>query len=155
MKDFLEVPVAHKNLINSKILEASISIVGAGHLGSWVAHGLSFIGSTVKDAYLVLLDTTLLVYFVPYLYMFSAYIVIRKKNIKESDNNISIPKNRMIAKVVGLIGFFTTLFAMIIALVPSHDTSNIIIHEIKTIGGFSLFIFVGAWIFWWGKKKNQ
>ncbi|MHA2171707.1 MAG: ThiF family adenylyltransferase [Candidatus Kariarchaeaceae archaeon] len=46
MKVFLEVPVAHKNLINSKILEASISIVGAGHLGSWVAHGLSLIGAT-------------------------------------------------------------------------------------------------------------
>ncbi len=46
MKNFLEIPVAHRNLINSKILETSVSIIGTGHLGSWVANGLSLIGAT-------------------------------------------------------------------------------------------------------------
>ena len=115
---------------------------------------MGFVGSTVKDAYLVLLDTSLLVYFVPYLYMFSAYIVIRNKNIKENDNNISILQNRMIAKIVGLVGLLTTLFAMILNLVPSPSTSNIMLHEIKVIGGFSVFILVGAGIYWWGKNQK-
>ncbi|MHA2250755.1 MAG: ThiF family adenylyltransferase [Candidatus Kariarchaeaceae archaeon] len=46
MKNFIEVPVAHRNLISNKILEASISIIGVGHLGSWVGKGLGMIGAT-------------------------------------------------------------------------------------------------------------
>jgi amino acid transporter len=38
---------------------------------------MSFVGATVQEAYLTLLDTTLLVYFIPYLYMFAAYVVLR------------------------------------------------------------------------------
>lgn len=40
---------------------------------------MSFAGATVEQAYLILLDTTLLVYFVPYLYMFAAYVVLRRR----------------------------------------------------------------------------
>lgn len=115
---------------------------------------MSFIGTTVRDAYLILLDTTLLVYFIPYAYMFSAYIVLRRKNIGKNGNIILIPKNNFIATLVGISGLVTTLFAMIMSLIPSSGVTNVLLYEIKVIGGFLLFVGVGAGIYWWG-KRNQ
>lgn len=115
---------------------------------------MSFIGTTVRDAYLILLDTTLLVYFIPYAYMFSAYIVLRRKNIGENGNIILIPKNNFIATLVGISGLVTTIFAMIMSLIPSSGVTNVLLYEIKVISGFLLFVGVGAGIYWWG-KRNQ
>lgn len=115
---------------------------------------MSFIGTTVRDAYLILLDTTLLVYFIPYAYMFSAYIILRRKNIGENGNIISIPKNNFIATLVGTSGLVTTIFAMIMSLIPSPGVTNVLLYEIKVVGGFLLFVFAGAGIYWWGKYKN-
>ncbi|NHZ85025.1 MAG: amino acid permease [Planctomycetia bacterium] len=116
---------------------------------------MSFIGTTVKEAYLILLDTTLLVYFIPYAYMFTAYIVLRRKNIGDNGNIISIPKNNFVAIMVGISGLVTTIFAMIMSLIPSSGVTNVLLYEIKVIGGFLLFVFVGVGIYWWGKKKNN
>lgn len=116
---------------------------------------MSFIGTSVREAYLILFFTSALVYFLPYIYMFAAYIVLRRKNISDNDNIISIPKNNIFATIIGLSGLFTTIFAMIMSVIPSSGVTNILIYEIKIIGGFLLFIFVGAGVYWWGKKKNK
>ncbi|MFC1535955.1 APC family permease [Candidatus Neomarinimicrobiota bacterium] len=116
---------------------------------------MSFIGTSVREAYLILFFTSTLVYFLPYIYMFAAYIVLRRKNISDNDNIISIPKNNIFATIIGLSGLFTTIFAMIMSVIPSSGVTNILIYEIKIIGGFLLFIFVGAGVYWWGKKKNK
>ena len=34
-------------------------------------------GTTVEKAYLVILDTMLLVYFIPYIYLFTCFLVVR------------------------------------------------------------------------------
>ena len=116
---------------------------------------MSFIGTSVREAYLILFFTSALVYFLPYIYMFAAYIVLRRKNISDNDNIISIPKNNIFATIIGLSGLFTTIFAMIMSVIPSSGVTNILIYEIKIIGGFLLFIFVGAGVYWWGKNKNK
>jgi len=116
---------------------------------------MSFIGTSVREAYLILFFTSALVYFLPYIYLFAAYIVLRRKNISDNDNIISIPKNNIFATIIGLSGLFTTIFAMIMSVIPSSGVTNILIYEIKIIGGFLLFIFVGAGVYWWGKKKNK
>jgi amino acid transporter len=115
---------------------------------------ISFIGTTVRDAYLILLDTTLLVYFIPYAYMFSAYIVLRRRNNSENDNIISIPKNNFIATLAGISGLVTTIFAMVMSIIPSSGVTNVLLYEIKVIGGFFLFVIIGAGIYSWGKNKN-
>ncbi len=115
---------------------------------------MSFIGTTVREAYLILLDTTLLVYFIPYAYMFSAYIVLRRKNIGENKDVILIPKNNWMANLVGISGLITTIFAMTMSVIPAPGATNILVYEIKVIGGFLLFIGVGTGIYWWGSKNK-
>jgi len=114
---------------------------------------MSFIGTSVREAYLILLDTTLLVYFIPYVYMFAAYLILRQRAGISDNNIIVIPKNKLMAALVGLSGLFTTIFAMFMSVVPDSSINNVLLYEIKVIGGFLLFIVIGAVIYFSGRKK--
>jgi amino acid transporter len=107
---------------------------------------ISFIGTTVREAYLVLLDTALLIYFVPYVYMFLAYIHFSRKD-SGTDTGKRMPKSKPLAIIIGLSGLLTSLFAVAMSILPPAGTENIMLYEVKVIGGFFLFVFVGAYIY--------
>lgn len=111
----------------------------------------SFIGTTVKEAYLVLLDTALLIYFVPYVYMFLAYIILRYRDTSE-ETILKVPKWNGLAYFFGVAGLITSLFAMIMSLLPPGGTENVILYETKVIGGFLAFVITGGLIYW---SKNK
>lgn len=125
---------------------------------------MSFAGATVEQAYLILLDTTLLVYFIPYLYMFAAYIALRhggrsrpRAATAESSADApgaeaaaaiqEVPANRSLALVFGLCGMFTTLFAMGMSVIPP-DEGSALVYELKVLGGAGAFVLVGAVLYW-------
>jgi hypothetical protein len=84
--------------------------------------------------------------------MFCAYIVLRSRNVG-SEGVITLPASNRTAYVFGACGFLTTLLAMVLSLVPPAATTNVILYELKVIGGFLLFILVGAGIYWAETKK--
>lgn len=125
---------------------------------------MSFVGATVEQAYLVLLDTTLLVYFIPYLYMFGAYVVLRRRafggvlagDATEGGNPIAgrsasrvreIPASTGMATLLGVCGFCTTLLAMGLSLVPPPD-GGALLYELKVLGGAGAFVLAGAILYW-------
>jgi amino acid transporter len=129
---------------------------------------MSFAGSTVEEAYLILLDTTLLVYFIPYVYMFGAYIVLRRRELTGpvsgdvSDNGVAsadpassesavpvrgVPANSTVALAFGASGLLTTLFAMGMSVVPPGE-GGALLYEAKVLGGAGAFVLVGAVIYW-------
>ena len=79
-------------------------------------------GTTVERAYLVILDTMLLVYFIPYIYLFVCYLVVR---LREPATTVA-PVLARRAKGTGHRprGLGLTLFAMFIATVPPAGTDR-------------------------------
>jgi len=114
---------------------------------------MSFVGASVKEAYLILFDTSLLVYFIPYAYMFATFIVLRWKQ-KNSETVKMIPRNQLVAFLFGISGLFTTIFAMVMSIIPSKEITNVFLFEIKVIGGFLLFILVGGCLYLLESKKK-
>ena len=112
---------------------------------------MSFAGATVQEAYLILLDTTLLVYFLPYVYLFAAYAVIRSRGDAEKSDFL---KSRMVAALTGVAGLVTTVIAMAMALVPPEETASVWLFEAKVIGGFLAFVVVGAVLYWAGTRRG-
>ena len=102
-------------------------------------------GTTVEKAYLVLLDTMLLVYFVPYLYLFVAYVIVRLR--EPSPAAESWWKGKGIGTLVGLAGLLLTLLAMTVATVPPSDTEPWLF-RLKVMGGAALFIGLGGVVYW-------
>ncbi|MCD6450761.1 MAG: amino acid permease [Acidobacteria bacterium] len=104
---------------------------------------MSFVGATVKEAYLVLLDTLIMVYFVPYLYMFASLIALRKTRDKDK-GALLIPWGNLGVFLIGGLGFATTLLAIILAAVPPPEAKSALLYEVKVIGGLALFLALGG-----------
>jgi amino acid transporter len=104
-------------------------------------------GTTVERAYLVILDTMLLVYFVPYIYLFTCYLTDRLRG----DGAVSGP-GRAKAVVIGVSGLSLTLFAMFIATVPPAGTEEPWLFRVKVIGGAAMCILLGGVVYLRGRR---
>ena len=105
-------------------------------------------GTTVEKAYLVILDTMLLVYFIPYLYLYACFLRAR---LRETGPAGSLLSGRAAALVIGVCGFAFTLFAMGIAMVPpeAHEAGLFLL---KVVGGAGLCVAIGGLIYWRGRR---
>jgi amino acid transporter len=109
-------------------------------------------GTTVEKAYLIILDTQLLVYFIPYVYLFIAFLLHRRTAAPA--DTIRVPGGAPGAWLVGLSGLFVTLFAMGVAMVPPGDTDPWLF-ELKVIGGALAMVGLGGVVYWRGRKAGE
>jgi amino acid transporter len=110
-------------------------------------------GTSVERAFLILLDMSLLIYFIPYLYLFLCFMVHCWRRKEPRSGRLLVPGGPTGALVIGLCGLSITLFAMIVALIPPPGTSDIWIYEAKVGGGSLLLVLLGSVIYWRAKRK--
>ena len=103
-------------------------------------------GTTVEKAYLIILDTQLLIYFIPYVYLFIAFLMHRRT--EAPTGTARVPGGPIVATIVGLSGLFVTLFAMGVAMVPPADETSPLLFEIKVVGGALGFVLLGGLVYW-------
>jgi amino acid transporter len=107
-------------------------------------------GTTVERAYLVILDTMLLVYFIPYLYLYVTFLVVRLKTPVPA--GASVLAGRPAALVIGLCGLVFTLFAMYMAMIPPEpDQATVFL--LKVVGGAAFCVALGGVIYWRGRRR--
>jgi amino acid transporter len=109
-------------------------------------------GTNVEDVYLILLDTQILIYFIPYLYLFVVFLIHRHEGENGSDV-VQAPGGSIGRWLAGLSGMIVTLFAMIIATIPPPDIGNTLLFRLKVIGGALGFILIGGLIYWCARFK--
>lgn len=110
-------------------------------------------GTTVEKAFLILIDTSLLIYFIPYTYLFLCFI----RHVRRGDSRLRVASLRVgktTATLVGLSGLLVTLFAMIVAMIPPHGTADPLVFELKVVGGASLLVAFGGVIYWRAKRRE-
>ena len=93
-------------------------------------------GTTVERAFLILIDMSLLIYFVPYLYLFLCFIAHAWRR----------PAG-LLSVAAGLSGLVVTFFAMVVAVFPPPGTANVWLHETKLLGGAFLLLGIGVVIY--------
>lgn len=115
-------------------------LVQGGVATLFVLSGL--LGSTVETAYLVLLDMTIILYFIPYLYVFAAYLVLLR-----SRSGSQAPR-----KAMACMGFLSVLLSIFLAAVPAEQSGSLWLFEFKLWGGVAAFMGVG---FWFATRKSH
>ena len=111
-------------------------------------------GTNVEDVYLILLDTQILIYFIPYLYLFIVFLIHRRRG--ENSSEVVLAPGRSIgAWLTALSGMIVTLFAMIVATIPPPDMGNSLLFRLKVIGGALGFVVIGGLIYWRAKAKQK
>ena len=110
-------------------------------------------GTNVESVYLILLDTQILIYFIPYLYLFIVFLIHRRRGENPSEV-VLVPGGLIGGWVTGVSGAVVTLFAMIIATIPPPDMGNATAFRLKVIGGAAGFILIGGLIYWRARQKS-
>jgi amino acid transporter len=110
-------------------------------------------GTSVEDVYLILLDTQILIYFIPYLYLFIVFLIHRRR-AEDTGDVVLAPGGVIGGWFVGASGMIITLFAMIIATIPPPDIASPLLFRLKVIGGSLGFIVIGGLIYWRAKLKQ-
>jgi amino acid transporter len=111
-------------------------------------------GTNIEDVYLILLDTQILIYFIPYLYLFIVFLIHRRRGENGSEVVLS-PGGSIGGWLIGLSGMIVTLFAMIIATIPPPDMGDPLLFRLKVIGGALGFILIGGLIYWRARLKQR
>jgi glutamate:GABA antiporter len=89
------------------------------------------VGSTVRDAYLALVDMTIVLFFIPYLYMFAAYLRLHRRRTP-------------LSVASGWAGLGAVLLSIVFAFIPAADVANPIAFEAKVVGGVVVFMGLGV-----------
>jgi glutamate:GABA antiporter len=92
----------------------------------------SLLGTTVKNAYLVLTQTTLILFFIPYIYMFAAFLRLRRERSLRT-------------AAAGWSGILSVGFAIVLGFVPPAG-EDAVVYEAKVIGGVVVFMGLGWWL---------
>jgi len=88
---------------------------------------MSAMGETVQQFYLLLLKYNVIIYFLPYLYLFFAYLQFMRKG--------EMPMN--LAGMLSVIfGFLSTLIAIVLSFLPPQDEPNVWTYEVRVVGLF-------------------
>jgi amino acid transporter len=100
--------------------------------------GLSLAGSTVAEAYQVLLRAAVVINLVPFVYAFLALMTL----------DVAAGWQR----AAGGIGALVTLAGIVAVFLPTGDVGDVWVFELKMAAGVGLPILVGLWLFWRARR---
>jgi glutamate:GABA antiporter len=102
---------------------------------------MSFVGAQVKEAFVTMLDLAVVLQLIPFLYMYAG--LIRLAGRSPAPGHYS--KTTILA--AGWCGLLTTVLAVAVAFVPSHQIDSIWLFEVKMAVGTLFFVGVAAFFF--------
>jgi glutamate:GABA antiporter len=140
--------------IHSKWKTPYISIlVQAGISGAILL--LSQINQSTRSAYQILIDAAIILYFIPFLYMFAAVIKLsRRKDRAENAHAVLVPGGVSGVWIAGGLGFLVVLLGIVVSLVPPGDASSKLGFELELVAGTLGSIFIGLILYWRGARSK-
>lgn len=120
-------------------------------------------GGSLAETYLLLTELTLIVYFVPYLYLFLCLLRFRNMpagthrgdaeagvvmpEAAEAGVAVEVPGGRWNIILAACAGFGVATLAIAVSLIPSAEIRNVWLYEAKLVGGTLLFFVLGVILF--------
>jgi amino acid transporter len=114
---------------------------------------LALAGSSIGDAYQILVDMTVALTFIPIAYMFAALPILRMRRICERRALLKVPGGQLGVGVVTVLGLATTLLSICFALVPPAS-GHAGAFYLKVIGGCALFVGAGLCLYFFGQRSS-
>jgi amino acid transporter len=110
----------------------------------------SQINATILEAYQLLVDAAVVLYFLPFLYMYASVIKLAyRPDRKINEHAVLIPGGMPGVWITGLLGFIITLGSMILAMIPPGDVTSKPIFELKLISVTVGAIAIGLVLYFW------
>ncbi len=108
-------------------------------------------GTSVKGAYDVLVSMSIIGYFLPYVLMFLALIVLQRESA--GPDVIRVPGGAPVAITMGLLGLAVTVISIGLSVLPAPDEANKPLAVAKIVGLTAVLILGGAALYWRARRR--
>jgi len=117
---------------------------------------LSQISESTRGAYQFLIDAGIILYFIPFLYMFAAVIKLaHRRDRTQNPHAVLVPGGIPGVWLCGALGFLVVLVGIFVSLVPPGDSTNKLGFELKLVLGTAVSILIGLTLYWRGARSKQ
>lgn len=126
--------------VHSRYATPYVALLAQGVLCSSIV-SMSFIGATVREAYVTMLDLAVIMQMISYFYLYAVLLRVADR------------KKLWLAAASGLV---TTTLAFIVAFVPSRQITSIWLFELKMALGCIVFLGLAAFLFrYYSRRKAE
>lgn len=122
-------------------------------------------GSAIHEAFIALIDMSMILSFVPLLYMFAALPTLRRREVAGRAGVIPgggvvrgggvVPGGPLMCWLVAGSGMAVTLLGAIVAMVPPTNSANRSLFALKVVGGCFILIAVGLVFYFRGRRSAR
>ena len=114
------------------------------------------VNETVNSAYQILVDATIILYFIPFLYMYAAAIKLAYRPDRAAGGNaVLIPGGKFGVWVAASLGFIVVLGGIALSLVPPGEAVNKWVFEAKLVGGTVVAVLIGLALYFRGAREKS
>ena len=108
-------------------------------------------GTSVRGAYDALVSMGIIAYFIPFLFMFAAMIVLQRE--PAGPEVMRVPGGRPMAIVLASVGFVVTAISIVLAAVPPDEEPNKMLAVVKVVGSSLVLVVIGVGVYFAGRRR--
>jgi amino acid transporter len=112
---------------------------------------LSQFKATERTAYQVLVSAAIILYFIPFIYMYAAAIKLAWRPDRAANKSaVLVPGGKFGVCLAGVLGLLVVIAGIVFSLIPPGEETNKALFEIKLVGGTAATIAVGLVLYYRG-----
>src|SRR4029077_7341095 len=116
----------------------------------------SQLNETTRGAYQFLVDAAIILYFIPFLYMYAAAIKLAgRKDRLENPHAVLIPGGKPGVWIASGIAFAVTLLSIIVSVLPPGDSANRALFLVKVVGSTLAAMALGLTLYYRGLRAKR
>jgi amino acid transporter len=109
---------------------------------------------SIQESYDILVNLTILIYFVPYLYLFAAWIRLRRAESSRPDLDVMTMARGMAGVwLVAGCGFIATFVAIGLVFVPPPGTASVLSYQANLVGQALLLFAIGGVLYLAARRR--
>jgi len=132
-----------------------VSILVQGGISAFILLA-SQLNQTVRSAYQFLVDAAIILYFIPFLYMFAAIIKLNARSDRASNPHaVLVPGGAFGTWICGGLGFVIVLIGIAVSLVPPGEAVSKLSFELQLLVVTLVSILIGLALYWRGARSKR
>ena len=116
---------------------------------------LAQLNESTAHAYQLVVDAAIILYFLPFLYMYAAVIKLAYKPDREANlNAVLIRGGKLGVWVMGVLGFVVTALSIALSVIPPGEEPHKFLFELKLVGATVGAMLIGLILHWWAGRET-
>jgi len=117
---------------------------------------LSQFKATERTAYQVLVSAAIILYFIPFIYMYAAAIKLAGRPDRTANKSaVLVPGGKFGVCAAGVLGLLAVIAGIVFSLIPPGEETNKALFEIKLVGGTAATIAIGLVLYYRGVRQKR